>query len=146
MSGPGSHFRSAKEPTALGTTAGSEMGTAPDPSTSAAQYTTGPEAGGDQHVGTVDPSNMPGTTQENPTSGAIGETSTYSSTPLARGDPTSSVIYSESTDPMTYQKPEHLYTGSGDTGVPEGAAAMAASKAYSGTSGKFALWLSFPTD
>jgi hypothetical protein len=119
-----------QENTGLGATAGSDSVPAPATSTDNAQSTAGPEVGGDKHVGTMDPSSTGAFTQENPTSGAVGETTTYSSTPLAKGDPTSSVIDTESTDPVTYQKPEHTYTGGNDTGVPEGAALLAASKAF----------------
>ena len=37
---------------------------------------------------------------------AIGQTTTYSSRPLASGDPTGSVVDHDSTDPMTYRRPE----------------------------------------
>jgi hypothetical protein len=135
VSGQGSHFKSAQETTGLGTTAGSDSAPAAATSTDNAQSATGPEAGGDKHVGTVDPSSTTAATEENPTSGAVGETTTYSSTPLAKGDPTSSVVDTESTDPVTYQKPEHTYTGGNETGVPEGAAVAAASKAFKSTPG-----------
>ena len=124
LTGPGSHFRSAKESSGPGsnttgmepdTTGTAASTTAPEPS--AAQYTSGPEAGG--------------ATSEQPAA-AIGETSTYSSTPLASGDPTGSVVDPESSDPMTYQKPETSYGGDGNkSGVPPGAASVAATKAFS---------------
>lgn len=37
---------------------------------------------------------------------AIGQTTTYSSRPLASGDPTGSVVDHQSADPMTYRRPE----------------------------------------
>jgi hypothetical protein len=117
-SGPGSHFQSAKDTSGLSSTttgAGSS-----------------PETGGDQHVDTVDRDTV-GTSTDQPGT-AIGQTSTYSSTPLAKGDPTSSVIDPESKDPMTYQKPERASYGA--SGVPEGSATVAASKAFGKTSGR----------
>jgi hypothetical protein len=122
VTGQGSHFHSAKEPSGLGsTTTGTEpeiTGTpsttaaAPDPSS--AQLASGPEAAGaDERTA------------------AIGHTSTYSSTPLAKGDPTSSMVDTESSDPTSYQKPEATYGGA--TGVPTGAANAAASTAFGNT-------------
>lgn len=63
----------------------------------------------------------------------IGSTTTYSSRPLASGDPVGSVVDHESKDPMTYRRPEHYHSEAAETvsgGVPSGAAAIAASKAF----------------
>ncbi len=61
---------------------------------------------------------------------AVGETSTYSSHPLAKGDAVGSVVDSQSNDPTTYQMPEHSYgSNAGDpTGASEAAAALAVQK------------------
>ena len=70
-----------------------------------------------------------------PTSGdnigtaAIGETSTYSSHHLRKGDPIGNVADTSSNDPTTYRMPEHIY-GSSNAGVPAGAAGTAASLAF----------------
>jgi hypothetical protein len=70
----------------------------------------------------------------------IGETSTYSSHSLGRGDTLGSVIDPRSKDPTTYKTPEHSYTQPGPTsgmssasaatGVPSGAAGTAALLAF----------------
>jgi len=50
---------------------------------------------------------FPSTGRSEEGSGAtIGQTTTYSSRPLASGDPTGSVIDHQSADPMTYRRPE----------------------------------------
>lgn len=59
---------------------------------------------------------------------AIGQTSTYSSHPLPKGDTVGSVINTSSNDPITYQMPEHTYRSG--AGVPLGAAGTAASIAF----------------
>lgn len=75
--------------------------------------------------------------QTNPSSGlsgpgsgtaAIGETSTYSSHTLRKGDEVPSVIDPKSSDPTSYQMPEHSYTSS--KGVPEGGPLAAAAAAF----------------
>jgi hypothetical protein len=61
---------------------------------------------------------------------AIGETSTYSSHPLATGDKTSSVVDPSSSDPTTFKKPE-----TSSTGVGPDAAEIAAQRAYGPSGG-----------
>lgn len=69
---------------------------------------------------------------------AIGQTTTYSSRGLASGDPTSSVIDHESTDPLTYKFPEHGNDSA--AGVPPGSAAAAAATAWKSQSqGEFSM-------
>lgn len=112
----------------LGATASAQQdsgvgGNATDPTT--AQATRGPEVGGTEHVGTAEP----GT--------AIGQTSTYSTRHLAKGDPTPSVIDPESSDPTTFKKPESSLAGatsSTETGLASNAAQLAASRAFTGSS------------
>ena len=104
------------------------------PNPSLARNTAGPDAGGQSHIGTVSPE-AAGTTasaQGDDGAAAVGNTSIYSTTHLSKGDPTSSVIDPESTDPVTYQKPEATSHGR-DTGVPDGSAQAAASKAFDGS-------------
>lgn len=103
VTGQGTHFRSAKDTTGLGsTTAGTDPEATGTPSTSAATADDG--------------------------TAAIGQTSTYSSTPLAKGDPTSSVVDPGSSDPTSYRKPEATYEGG--AGLPAGSATTAASLAF----------------
>ena len=63
-------------------------------------------------------------------SGPAGVTSTYSSTPLASGNPASSVINPSSSDPTTFKKPETSPGVGTGTGVGSGAALAAASTAF----------------
>ncbi len=105
------------EPETTGTASTTEG--APNPSTG--EHRSGPETGG---------------ITEQP-SAAVGETSTYSSTPLPKGNSTGSVVDPESSDPMTYQKPETSYGGDGNnSGVPPGAASLAATRAFSRSTGE----------
>ncbi|KPI35379.1 uncharacterized protein AB675_11671 [Cyphellophora attinorum] len=117
-SGQGSHFPGNDD---LGSTVTGQRDTPGTRDVAAAQGTTGPEAGGDQHVGTVSAGSQA------PSTAAIGQTSTYSSHRLGKGDPTGSVADPQSTDPISYQKPETATIG--DAGVPEGSAQIAATKA-----------------
>ncbi|KIW88316.1 uncharacterized protein Z519_10883 [Cladophialophora bantiana CBS 173.52] len=59
---------------------------------------------------------------------AIGETSTYSSHALPKGDTVGNVVDSRSEDPTTYRVPEHSYLSS--KGVPEGGPLAAAAHAF----------------
>ena len=130
--GQGSHFSSAKDVgiDSLGTTVTGQQdsavgGTRSDPT--AAQATAGPEAGGAGHIGTVS-SDSQGTS-----SAAIGQTSTYSTHHLGKGDPVGSVADTQSTDPVSYQRPETATIGS--AGVPPGSAQTAATRAFENVAG-----------
>ncbi len=61
---------------------------------------------------------------------AIGQTSTYSSYPLATGDSTSRVIDRESGDPTTHRQPETMSSPTSRAGVGGGAAQAAAAHAW----------------
>lgn len=66
---------------------------------------------------------------------AIGQTTTYSSQPLASGDPTGRIVDHSSKDPMTYKMPEVGHAsaaakGPSDRGVTSPAASAAASAAW----------------
>ena len=101
----------------------------PDPSL--AKNTSGPEVGGQSHIGTTSPETA-GTNDSiggGDRTAAIGTTSTYSTTHLTKGDPTSSLIDIESADPVTYKKPETSSYGH-NAGVPQGSAQTAASRAF----------------
>ncbi len=66
----------------------------------------------------------------------IGQTTTYSSRPLASGDPVGSIVDHESSDPMTYRLPEsRSHTNpaardANDSGVTSSAPLAAASAAW----------------
>lgn len=119
----------------LGATAAAQQeggagGLSTDPTS--AQATAGPEVGGNDHVGTVDRTQLSQGSSEPP----VGQTTTYSTHHLAKGDPTPSVVDPGSSDPTTFRKPESTALGTGSTtaaGVPPNAAQVAASKAFSGS-------------
>lgn len=68
---------------------------------------------------------------------AIGSTSTYKSTYLGSGEPTSSVIDPMSSDPNTYRKPETSHLGrDAGIGAGVGAAGIGAASAYDGSRGQ----------
>ncbi|KIX93210.1 uncharacterized protein Z520_11064 [Fonsecaea multimorphosa CBS 102226] len=67
-------------------------------------------------------------TGPDPGTAAIGETSTYSSRTLRKGDPVPNIVDSRSEDPTTYRAPEHSYVSS--TGVPEDGPLRAAALAF----------------
>ena len=125
--GQGSHFRKDDDQGINPTTvAGTSPQTTATSDITNARGTAGPEAGGSGHVSTASAistghSGMD-SARDGSSSAAIGQTTTYSSTPLASGDPTGSVIDHGSRDPLTYKKPE--------SGVPSGSAAAAASQAW----------------
>ncbi len=104
------------------------------PDSSYARDTAGPETGGQSHVGTVghEATGMIASARSDDGAAAIGPTSTYSTTRLTKGDLISSIVDPESTDPMTYQKPETSSLGQ-NSGVPEGSAQTAASRAFTGS-------------
>ncbi|KAK5325816.1 hypothetical protein LTR93_004037 [Exophiala xenobiotica] len=85
------------------------------------------------------------TSGENIGTAAIGETSTYSSHNLRRGDPIGNVADTSSNDPATYRMPEHTY-GSSNTGVPAGAASTAASLAFNKDQDSSHIPGAFPDD
>lgn len=138
LGGQGSHFpKDDDKPSAIATGPTTVTGTEPQtvgsadasvvpPPASKAAVTSGPETGGQSHIGTTsttastqptaDRSTMAAPAPGNPSqaerlaeggTAAIGETTTYSSRPLASGDPVGSVVDHESTDPLTYKMPEH---------------------------------------
>ncbi|KAK5449375.1 hypothetical protein LTS15_008919 [Exophiala xenobiotica] len=82
---------------------------------------------------------------ENIGTAAIGETSTYSSHNLRKGDPIGNVADISSNDPTTYRMPEHTY-GSSNTGVPAGAASTAASLAFNKDQDSSHIPGAFPDD
>jgi hypothetical protein len=65
---------------------------------------------------------------------AIGQTSTYGSHYLGSGEPTSSIVDPNSSDPTTYSKPETSHLGR-DVGIGAGvgAAGLGATSAYDGS-------------
>ena len=119
----------------LGATAAAQQdggvgGVATDPT--AAQATAGPEVGGNDHVGTIDRTQLSQGSSEPP----VGQTTTYSTHHLAKGDPTPSVVDPESSDPTSFRKPESTAPATGSitaAGVPPNAAQVAASKAFGGS-------------
>lgn len=134
VTGQGSHFSSTKamDRDTLGATAAAQQDAAaggPTPDPKAAQATGGPEQGGSDHVGTVNPSQLSQSSSEPP----VGQTTTYSTHQLGKGDPTPSVVDPGSSDPTTFKKPESTAPAAGSAGVPPNAAQAAASKAFSGS-------------
>lgn len=134
VTGQGSHFSSTKamDRDTLGATAAAQQDAgvgAPTTDPRAAQATGGPEVGGGEHVGTVNPSQLSQGGSDPP----AGQTTTYSTHHLTKGDPTPSVIDPESSDPTTFKKPEATAPATGSAGVPPNAAQVAASKAFSGS-------------
>ena len=131
--GQGSHFRQddSQPSTVTGTnpstTGPSDVSAAPT-SSYQAQGTAGPEAGGSSHVGTVSASELGNKSGSG--SAAVGQTTTYSSQPLASGNPTGSVIDNKSSDPLTYKKPESGSQLVGNSGVTEDGAAQGAAAAW----------------
>jgi hypothetical protein len=145
VTGEGSHFGSAGTGTdsagySLGksTTGHGYSAAEPEGPTDSSGYSLGkgPQASGEleanNHINTA-------TAEEEETDeypgdrggqAAIGQTSTYSSHPLATGDKTSSVVDPSSSDPTTFKKPETSNTGFG----PD-AAEIAAKRAYNHSSG-----------
>jgi len=130
LGGQGSHFRRDEAPTAL---------TETDPSTAAPSGTLGQSSVGhhDQSSSQGQGHRFPSTLRANDESGtaAIGTTSTYSSQPLASGDPTGSVVDHQSTDPLTYKLPEagsrtSAATQASGSTAPSNAASTAASLAW----------------
>lgn len=128
-------------------TVGASDNSASIPPASQAAATAGPEAGGQSHIGTTSATSataetsghkpFPSTlrTEDGSGTAAIGQTTTYSSRPLASGDPTPSVIDHGSRDPLTYKFPEHGHEGISG-GVPAGSAAAAATQAFKNTQGE----------
>ncbi|KAJ9605691.1 hypothetical protein H2200_009540 [Cladophialophora chaetospira] len=114
LTGQGTHFPKQGEGSATGIsgqanpTAGYVPGTdiKHDPEASATSGLTGPGSG----------------------TAAIGETSTYSSHALPKGDTVGSVAHQGSSDPTTYQMPEQSYSAS--RGVPAGGPLAAAAAAF----------------
>ncbi|KIV96078.1 hypothetical protein PV10_03658 [Exophiala mesophila] len=112
MTGQGSHFPQGKF--------------APDTSQAS---NSGLVSGTDARQGLHQSFNSP-TTSDNNGSIALGQTSTYSSFSLRKGDPVGSVVDHNSQDPTTYKMPEHSFGGA-SSGVPPGSAGTAASLAFS---------------
>ncbi|ETN46840.1 uncharacterized protein HMPREF1541_01029 [Cyphellophora europaea CBS 101466] len=146
VTGQGTHFPSSQTMDTgdnLGSTVGGQQdpgigGTRSDPQ--AALSSTGPETSGGGHISTANPS---GTSQG---ATAIGQTSTYSTHHLSKGDPTPSVVDPQSSDPTSFKKPE-ASTGAGTgAGVPPNAAQVAASKAFTGSSHKEGMPGAYPTE
>lgn len=173
LGGQGSHFpKDDDTPTSIATgpttvtgtqdqAVGSGDASAVPSLASKAAAASGPETGGQEHVGTApatsatqstaDQSTMASSAQGNLTqaerqaeggTAAIGETTTYSSQPLATGDPVGSVVDHESTDPLTYKLPEHSRaTESASVQSPatatSSAAAAAASAAWASHNSEF---------
>lgn len=78
---------------------GSRSDRQPTSSHSSAMGTSGFTPGGS--------TDFPSTARSEDGSGAVvGQTMTYSSRPLATGDPTGSIVDHQSDDPMTYRRPE----------------------------------------
>lgn len=88
----------------------------------AARGTVGPEAGGSGHVGTISADSRDAATA------AVGQTTTYSTHHLGKGDPTGSIADPQSADTTTFKKPETATIG--DAGVPQGSAQVAAATAF----------------
>jgi len=92
---------------------------------------------GTDRDGSTGPQYLPQSGRDSGTA-AIGQTTTYSSRPLASGDPTGSIVDHESADPMTYKLPEaggHTGSataakGTNETGVTSSASLAAASTAW----------------
>lgn len=103
---------------------------------SQAKAPTASEIGGSEHAGTATTAPPPAlppvqSSRDGIGSAAIGETTTYSTQPLASGDPIGSVMDHKSTDPMTYKMPEvGRHSTTGNAGVPPEAASAAASAAW----------------
>lgn len=99
--------------------------------TSLARDTTGPEAGGQSHLGTVS-SGATGTTAPGLGDDRVAtakSTLTYSMTRLPQGHPTSSIMDPDSIGLVTDKEPESP-SHSHYAGVPEGSAQTAASRAF----------------
>ncbi|OQU99263.1 hypothetical protein CLAIMM_04923 isoform 2 [Cladophialophora immunda] len=115
LTGQGSHFPKSEEQSADASAAPQENTPAGDALGVGAQQTH------EAHPVT-------GSSGPDPGTAAIGETSTYSSHTLRKGDPIPNVVDSRSEDPTTYRTPEHSY-GS-NKGVPEGGPLAAAAHAF----------------
>ncbi|EXJ66548.1 uncharacterized protein A1O5_10217 [Cladophialophora psammophila CBS 110553] len=115
LTGQGSHFPKREDQPAGDATASQEN--------TAAGYVLGTGA---KQANEADPAS--GLSGPGSGTAAIGETSTYSSHTLTKGDTVGNVVDSRSEDPTTYRVPEHAYLSS--KGVPEGGPLAAAAHAF----------------